>query len=340
MIKAQDTPDLLVSLVENIERPIVQRYMRDQMARSLAIGAKINNTDLEASPLTRGMTLDQASQKAAEIYIGAAVEDLSKSTLYYCDKDMTSLVAAGARTLDGSDIGDVSLIPSEIGFCYFSDGVRMGTDNHMIIHGLSWRVVGGKYAAISAYNDFFANPDRHAIDLKHYDRTHGTDLTASRWTFSHALHYNNNDVLNPAAKMTSEQLALAYENKASVPDFVLNQVFHSLLLMLQQGPQMIEKSTVTPKSSATIRRAKKHNTSTEVIVVDIRHKRKSSKSSGEKSTIEYSVRWLVSGHWRWQWFKDESTGERVQKRIWINPHLKGPDGKPFKETKRVYALLK
>jgi hypothetical protein len=338
MIKPQDTPNLLVSLIENVERPIVQQHMKDRMAHSLAIGAKIKNTDLEASPLTRGMTLEQASKKAAEVFVGAAIEDLSKSTLYYCDKDMSSLVEAGVRTLDASDIGDLSLIPCEIGFCYFSGGIQI--DEYNIINGLSWRVVEDMYAATSGYNDFLATPDRHAINLKQNDRKHGTDLAASRWTFRQIMHYNNNDVLNPSTKMTSEQLAMAYESEAHIPEFVITQVFHSLLLMLQQGPQMIEKSKVTPKSSATIRRAKKHDASTEVVVVDIRRKRKSSKSSGEKSTIEYSVRWMVSGHWRWQWFKDEATGKRVQKRIWINPHLKGPDGKPFKKTKRVYALLK
>lgn len=338
MIKAKDTPDLLATLVENLKRPIVQRHMRDQVAEGLAIGAQIKDIDLDSFDMTRGMTLTQASQKAAEIYAGAATEDLSKSTLYYCDKDMSNLVAAGARTLDGSDLADLSLVPREIGFCYFSEGIEV--DESVTIHGLSWRVVGDEFVSLMGYNDFLAKPDRHALNLKRYDRDNGTDITANRWTYCHHLHYGHGEALNPAAQLNSEQLAIAYETEQHIPDFVITQIFHSLLLMLQQGPQMIEKSTVIPKSSATIKRAKRHDISTSVTVIDIRHKKERSNSSSKKPPVEYSVRWIVSGHWRWQWFKDEATGEHIQKRIWINPHLKGPDGKPFKQTKRVYALLK
>lgn len=338
MIKPQDTPDLLVELIRNVNRPVVKDFMEHGVAEGIAIGATIKEADPEKVPMLRGLSIAEASKVAAKSFVGMSTENLHESKLYYCDGDMSNLIESGAKTLDGSDLGDLSLLPSTDGFCYFSKGIRL--NDMCTVHAITWRCVFNEFAQLTAYNDYLAEPDHRAIVAKRADYEYGTDLTASRWTFIGQLGYDNERPLNPVFEMTSEQIAKAYETQERVPDFVLSQIFHSFLLMLQQPPEMIEKSTVTPKSSATLKRAKKNSVSSEVVVVDIRHKRKPSGHSTRDSAFEYSVRWIVSGHWRWQWFKDENTGEPVQKRIWINPHLKGPDGKPFKKTKLVNALLK
>jgi hypothetical protein len=46
----------------------------------------------------------------------------------------------------------------------------------------------------------------------------------------------------------------------------------------------------------------------------------------------YSHRWLVSGHFRNQWFPSEET----HKVIWIGPYMKGPEGTPL--VPRVYRV--
>ena len=43
---------------------------------------------------------------------------------------------------------------------------------------------------------------------------------------------------------------------------------------------------------------------------------------------EYRHRWLVSGHFRNQWYRSEQT----HKVIWIAPYVKGPDDAPLKPT--------
>lgn len=42
--------------------------------------------------------------------------------------------------------------------------------------------------------------------------------------------------------------------------------------------------------------------------------------------VEWSCHWLVSGHWRRQWYPRRQCYET----IWIEPHMKGDLGKPFK----------
>ena len=62
----------------------------------------------------------------------------------------------------------------------------------------------------------------------------------------------------------------------------------------------------------------------EVTVVRLRRERASSERLG--GTADYRFRFMVSGHWRNQWFP--SLGEHRQ--VWIAPYVKGPDEKPFR----------
>lgn len=58
-------------------------------------------------------------------------------------------------------------------------------------------------------------------------------------------------------------------------------------------------------------------------------------TEGERVSHEYSCRWVVSGHWRNQFYP--STNER--KLIYIMPFVKGPADKPLKtEDRRVYLV--
>ncbi len=49
---------------------------------------------------------------------------------------------------------------------------------------------------------------------------------------------------------------------------------------------------------------------------------------------EYHHRWLVSGHWRKQWYASVET----HRPIWISPHIKGPAGAPLLRSEHVYTL--
>jgi hypothetical protein len=66
--------------------------------------------------------------------------------------------------------------------------------------------------------------------------------------------------------------------------------------------------------------------------------RKATKAHGapddDGAAREYTCRWMVKGHWRQQWYPSR----QVHRPIWINPHIKGPDGKPLKTGETVYLL--
>jgi hypothetical protein len=51
--------------------------------------------------------------------------------------------------------------------------------------------------------------------------------------------------------------------------------------------------------------------------------------------VEWSKRWVVRGHWRWQSY---GPGRTERRRIWISPFIKGPDGAPLVVSEKVYDL--
>jgi len=59
-----------------------------------------------------------------------------------------------------------------------------------------------------------------------------------------------------------------------------------------------------------------------VTVITLR--RPKSESGVPARSVEWSHRWLVSGHWRWQPY-----GDGTHRQIWISPYIKGPDDAPL-----------
>ena len=77
-----------------------------------------------------------------------------------------------------------------------------------------------------------------------------------------------------------------------------------------------------------------------VRLVDLRrrpHAAPTAGPAGERAGRVYTVRWLVRGFW-----KDQPYGPKrsLRKRIYIAPHLAGPDGKPLKPTTPVVRVLR
>lgn len=46
---------------------------------------------------------------------------------------------------------------------------------------------------------------------------------------------------------------------------------------------------------------------------------------GESNPVDWQNRWMVSGHWRNQWFPSLQS----HRQIWINQYVKGPEDKPL-----------
>ncbi len=84
------------------------------------------------------------------------------------------------------------------------------------------------------------------------------------------------------------------------------------------------------------RRAEREDfTSNDILVVMLR--RAVHREPEEEVDVEWTHRWMVSGHWRNQWYP--SLQDHRQK--WISPYIKGPEDKPFvPRPGRVFDLAR
>ncbi|MFD8146081.1 hypothetical protein [Streptomyces sp. NPDC059708] len=61
------------------------------------------------------------------------------------------------------------------------------------------------------------------------------------------------------------------------------------------------------------------------------------RAEGDVLSVSYRHRWIVRGHWR-----NHAYGPRqeLRQRIWISPHLKGPDGAPLTDPAKLVNVLR
>lgn len=346
MIKAQQVPDLFEDFrkirqgtpmgLAHVFGLTQNRRLTYEAATSLALGGASQRDKQQA--ISAGVALGLREYESFQKGIIEA-EDV---TLYYCDEDMTEMVEMGAKVLEHEDMSDISLVKVDRGFCYFAGGIQLSEG--MKIHAIAWtpdefsnELTGEKDYLITAYNDRFSGPDQGLNGWMSFFSRSGLPVPEYRWVYRATTPYRNGDPMGPTKEFADKITEIGGSPAVSVtPSYVM----HALMLMLQQPPEIVTVSRREMSNKKQLKRLKAKNIPSEVTVIDIRHKYRSMSASGSPVDREYSRRWLVVGHWRWQPMKDKETGLPIRKRIWINPYIKGPEDKPFVATKRVHALLK
>lgn len=82
------------------------------------------------------------------------------------------------------------------------------------------------------------------------------------------------------------------------------------------------------------RRAEKLSLPSTVLVVKLRRPAPQRYEVGDPRQVEWSHRWIVTGHWRHLWNEESQT----EKLVWISPYVKGPESKPLIVKDRLYKL--
>lgn len=345
MIKAQQVPDLF------------EEFKKIRQGTALGLAHVYGLTEnrrmvYEAATLAVGDAPKDIQDRAVEAGIAIGLReyesfqkgiiDSDDVTLYYCDEDMTEIVEMGAKVLEYEDKSDTSIVQKDRGFCYFAGGIQLSEG--MKIHAISWTpddytnsLTGDKGYLITAYNDRFSEPDKGLKGWIGFFAEADLTVPDSRWVYRATTPYRDGDPMAPTKAFADQISEIGGSPAVTVtPSYIM----HALMLMLQQPPEIVTVSKREMSNKKQLKRLKAKSIPSEVTVIDIRHKYRSVSGSGTPTDREYSRRWLVVGHWRWQPMKNKETGEWMRKRIWINPYIKGPDDKPFVATKRVHALLK
>lgn len=74
----------------------------------------------------------------------------------------------------------------------------------------------------------------------------------------------------------------------------------------------------------------------EITVVRLRRIDRTQRTGDGESSVDWSHRWIVTGHWRQQYYPSEGGN----KPIWISPYVKGPDDRPIVVKDRVAAWVR
>lgn len=111
---------------------------------------------------------------------------------------------------------------------------------------------------------------------------------------------------------------------------------HTLWKMLAENIAVSRRQEPTRKQMKMLRRAKMKDTGVSVITLrNIEYIGDNYPENGDR-IVDWSHRWRVRGHYRR--IRDRKTGQ--EKMVWVKSHIKGPDGKPIRETEKVYALIR
>lgn len=101
--------------------------------------------------------------------------------------------------------------------------------------------------------------------------------------------------------------------------------------------QIVVRSIERPTRPVRRRLKRAEMPERDIVVVRLRRPKKDPDEASEKRTVDWTHRWITSGHWRSQWYA--SLG--VHRQIWINDYVKGPDDKPLVVRKaRVFDLAR
>lgn len=277
--------------------------------------------------------------------INKASDILSNSSMYFVKSEMTDLITFAGEKLDEGDILDYKLAPTKQGFVYFEKPIPC-VDNRGVTLSVNmalWWFDKYNDLYVLKFNDQYRTPDEIAIGIiekarKSKDKNEKAFVEEmGRFGFIGLSVHKNRTPIGQTLHEPHEEVIKFYESTEGftpVPSANFIRTLHAYWLMMNQTLIKLSKEEADKKLARTMKR---FNMPTEVTIVQYRRVETDKEYSGE-SSVEWSHRWIVRGHWRWQPYKTIDGKDDV-KRIWIAPFMKGPEDKPLILTDKIYALV-
>jgi hypothetical protein len=306
---------------------------------------------------TRPWIGDRAAMQEGARIASVIPHALQVSSAYYVEPDMTDLVVFASAGMDETDLFRYDELPTECGFAYFENPlvIRDVRNTDLFVNGLLWfstrnlDPVSGEERSgtmIMMLNDHFTTPDDIAKEIMAGKMTHlDYDIyraVLGRWgVIGFEMLYDGQQIGPPVATADLAKLVEIEAEGLVAHEFTnIRRQVHAFWLMLGQTITKVSDSEV-PRAFA--RRAKKAKLPGRVTVVRLRRHEHPDHGVGETS-VEWSCRWVVRGHWAWRACGsshplaegDGRGGWRA--RVWIHNYLKGPEDKPLHVTNKIYHL--
>lgn len=302
---------------------------------------------------------------------------------YRVTHDMTSMVQWMAGQFDGTDQFMADLAPTPWGFVSFDKPLPI-TDARgktMLVHFLVWgpstvgtnRYGGTERAlAVWCFNDTWRQPDqvqqelwaKLATDAYAPMTAEAYNHAVGRWaTVGLDILFDEQRLGPPTIKVTNpDHVAEILEAGETPTDAGTNttRLVHALWLLL--GQSVVTKDPERADRPAR-RRADKAGIPSSVTVVRLRRSEQHGERPEGESLVQWTHRWIVRQHWRWQPYGPRKHVEHVHQygptqvergglvqrcvvdgcenylaRIIIPMAVKGPEGAPLVQSEKVYDL--
>jgi len=318
MARWEEVIDHQVDLYKFWRSDIGQQYARG-FAESVATAPYL---DEESRTQTRRAMVDLAEHAALSLYEAEPV---------WVDPDMMTLVEAAAASFQPEPLQPNDVI-SDAGFLWLPRPVVMEDvyGKALSYRAISWKNAvfgtGGSGILLFLYHHK-GDPDDYEGEAEEaFEEAvgHFPELTLAHvtpWAFGRD-YFAVSQVSSEAAFDVSPEFAAA--NPAAIRGTKnLSQFIGALFRVMSQT---IAVRTQRVPSRQFRKRAKPWLPDKKIVVVTLRrHREAGYPAEPGETTPEWTHRWLVSGHWRNQWFPSLS----IHRQVWISPYTKGPEDKPL-----------
>jgi len=297
---------------------------------------------------------------------------LDTAETYAITPDMQALVMAAARTAPEDPLRS-SDVPVPKGFLWFGKpGIPLPTDaepRHAIwpfrqdnrkggwgtgqmfwVVALAWETVGTGiqyhvYVDPKPFDKFLKDNNRHN------PFTGLTQLFDVRtWDYDIEWFFDREDFEDPEGYEAEARHRAALEEYAAVHGLTMAQVvegacdgaeFFYRRLLLTFFRLTFQRVTVPHREfmgRAAKRRTERSTYAAPepgtITIIKLRREYQQQHEEHVPGTVDWSHRWMVSGHWRNQWYP--SLGRHQAK--YIPPYVKGPEDKPFVPKDRIWSV--
>lgn len=300
-----------------------------------------------------GEEVERSNREMIAKLYGAEENKLLSADPIFVSAEMCQVIDAARGTFEPEALYPMDIISTH-GFVYFEEpfAARDRLDNEMFIAGFSWAPMLGNRADIEtmrASGDALAwlqARDYSHIDLLPTDRPapddvnmDGLAVTIYTTTTDETRRLRSGETLPAVLPMhcTPWWFGMSFGgNNVDIHGQPTAaqwwwKIAQTTLRLMQQ--RIAVHHAMRP-DRASRREAKRRGfDDREVVVVRLRRER-TGENEGVGANANYSHRFIVSGHWRNQWYPSGA----VHRQLWISPYVKGPDELPLiVRPRRVYT---
>lgn len=286
--------------------------------------ASYSHKEKEAYSWDKNFSYKPTEADVYRAYTQVACLPLLTGQPMYIAAEVQPLILAGARQMPLSWSLEPSLVFSNTGFAWFEHPVVVEHGN-IPLSAVGWTPIWHTgVAPITGANDV-ALESEDGLIIVFYGHPKAPEMLPMPITIMPLT------VSKTLEEHFDREFSTVFE-KAATQDKVC--LFAALLTFLHQRLLIREERQVPRQWRRRNRRDSWARDGVTIIKLRLVERLK---GTGALVPVEWTCRWLVSGHWRQQWY----ASTRRHRPVWITPYIKGPEDKPLKEPRGLlFAVVR